>query len=89
LPSRGRKRRQPPNPIEQFLHDNPWVFDRLRREVVRESVKTGFVMAATIFGLFSLANGLIALLDLGPEAWLAVGTALTSLGLLMVGRLVR
>jgi len=90
LPPRGRRRQPPPaNPIEQILKENPWVFDRLRREVVRESVKTGFVMAATIFGLWSLANGVIGLLGLGWEAWLAVGTALTSLGLLMVGRILR
>jgi len=87
LSSTGRRKQ--PNPIEQFLRNNPWVFDRLRREVVRESVKTGFVMATTIFGLWSLANGLIFLLGLGPEAWLAVGTALTLLGLFMVGRMVR
>jgi len=88
LPPRGRRKQQP-NPIEQFIEDNPWIFTRIRKEVVRESVKTGFVMAATVFGLWSLANGVIGLLGLGWEAWLAVGTALTALGLLMVGRILR
>jgi len=85
----NRKGEKKSNPIEEFLSQNPWILKHIRYEMLRESVRMGFILSMLLFGFWGVVTGVVTYFKLGGEAWLAVGVTLFAAGAFLVNRLLK
>ena len=66
--------------IEETVAQNPAIQKVIDKLFFKKSMKYGFIMSCLTAGVFSLVNGLIMLLDMGPLGWIIFGIILSAIG---------
>jgi len=66
--------------IEETVVQNPAIQKVIDKLFFKKSMKYGFIMSCLTAGVFSLVNGLIMLLNMGPLGWIIFGFILSAVG---------